>query len=207
MEISQLTYFVIASALLTLAPGPDILYLIATSLASGVRRGTVLAAGLCSGLIFHTALVAGGVAAIIRDSEFLFHLLRFAGAAYLLYLSWISLREDAINLISSDPVVRQSSWRLFRRGLVMNLLNPKVILFFLAFLPQFVRSNASAIELQIIFLGGVFGAQAFCVFSIVAVLAGSIRNRILSKPNIAQKLGCVQALTLFCIGMALLFGQ
>lgn len=202
MEMQQLFYFVSASALLTLAPGPDILYLLAKSLSGGARSGLVLAAGLCSGLIVHTVLVACGVAAVIRDSPLLFSLLKYFGAAYLLYLAYLSATaRDEIRLQAAGAA--ESLWRLYRRGVMMNLLNPKVILFFLAFLPQFVRPEAGDSSRQIALLGVIFGVQAYCIFAVVAYLAGGIRGRILSIPGLARKLNWFQAAVLLCIAVVL----
>lgn len=199
-------YFIFASAMLTLAPGPDILYLLAKSLSSGARRGIILALGLCSGLAFHTALVACGISAIISQSVFLFHLLKYAGASYLLYLAWLCLHEDGEILLDSSQG-QQTCGQLYCRGLLMNILNPKVILFFLAFLPQFVESESAwSIPMQIIMLGMVFGIQAFCIFTVVALFSALIRSRILSIPGISRILERVQAATLFCISIALLLG-
>lgn len=204
MDFGSLIYFVAASVLLTLAPGPDILYLLAKSLSDGVKSGMILAAGLCSGLIFHTVLVACGVSAVISQSEWMFHTLKYAGAAYLLYLAWLAFWDKGTLLLHSVQD-GQSARQLFQRGLLMNILNPKVILFFLAFLPQFVRVEAGNVPLQVILLGLVFGVQALCVFSLTAVLAGVIRGRILAIPNIARKLGLLQAATLLSISLALIF--
>lgn len=162
----------------------------------------ILAAGLCSGLIFHTVLVACGVSAVISQSDWMFHALKYVGAVYLIYLAWLAMRENGALLINPARE-RQSMGQLFRRGLLMNMLNPKVILFFLAFLPQFVRVEAGSVPLQVILLGVVFGIQALCIFSLTAVLAGVIRRKILSIPNISRKLGVVQAVTLLCISLAL----
>ena len=176
MEGNEIIYFVLASVALTVAPGPDILYLLAKSLSDGAKSGIVFAAGLCSGLVFHTALIAAGVAALVRESPLLLQGLKGAGAAYLLYLAWKSLGESGAPVLAAAGA-RQNFWRLYRRGLMMNCLNPKVILFFLAFLPQFVRPGAQSPGLQVVFLGAVFAAQAFCVFTLTACLAGGIRER------------------------------
>lgn len=204
MEWSELIYFVLASMALTIAPGPDILYLLAKSLSDGAKSGVVFAAGLCSGLVFHTALIAVGVAAMVRQSPFLLQVLQCAGAAYLLYLAWKSLGESGALRLSAAGE-RQALWRLYRRGLLMNCFNPKVILFFLAFLPQFVRADAQSPGLQTVFLGAVFAAQAFCIFALTACLAGRIRQRILSQRNFSHYMGRVQAAVLCGISAFLLF--
>lgn len=199
-----MVYFVLASVALTIAPGPDILYLLAKSLSDGAKSGIVFAAGLCSGLVFHTALIAAGVAALVRQSPFLLQGLKGVGAAYLLYLAWKSLRESGAPALAADGA-RQELWRLYRRGLLMNCLNPKVILFFLAFLPQFVRPDAQSPGLQVVLLGAVFAAQAFCVFALTACMAGGIRARVLSRRNFSKYMGWAQAAVLCGISAFLLF--
>lgn len=203
MDFFNLLYFIAVSALLTLAPGPDLLYLVALSLSKGPKNGIVLAAGLCSGLFFHTALVAAGVAAVISSSEVLYGILRYLGAGYLLYLAWCSAKT-AKKVQRIDDAYSEPLKKTYMRGVMMNLLNPKVILFFLAFLPQFIQQEATAAYLQVVFLGIVFAAQAFCIFCLTAVLSGAVRGRLLSSPGFTQKMSWCQAIVLFGIGAALL---
>lgn len=204
LETGQFFAFLSASIILTLAPGPDILYLLATSLGYGCRKGAVLALGLCSGLIFHTLLVAGGVAAIIQASPFLFGLLKYAGAAYLLYLAYMSLRSARDKLPLAEQVPAQSPAAIYRRGLIMNVLNPKVLIFFLAFLPQFVNPAAGSITGQILFLGFVFGAETCVIFLSVSFLSGFIRRKILAVPSFPVIMARVQCFTLLAISLALI---
>ena len=127
MELTTLLYFLIASVLLTLAPGPDIMYLLAKSLADGTKAGISLALGLTTGLIFHTTLVIIGVAAIIQQSPLAFATLKYIGAAYLLYLAWGAFHAQGnlkLNAVNNST----SFFKLYRRGLIMNVLNPKVLL-------------------------------------------------------------------------------
>lgn len=203
MDMSTLVYFLAAAVVLTLAPGPDILYLLAKSLSDGAKSGIALAAGLASGPFFHTLLVIVGVAAFIQGSPTAFFALKAVGAAYLLYLAAISFRAKGdIRLSASDG--RASYMSLYRRGVLMNVLNPKVLLFFLAFLPQFV-DGAANMSGQIAILGAVFSVQAFVVFSAVAAFAGRVRRFILSVKNLNAILGKVQGLVLLFIALVLLF--
>ncbi|HIX84892.1 MAG TPA: LysE family translocator [Candidatus Megamonas gallistercoris] len=203
MELSTFLYFLIASVLLTLAPGPDIMYLLAKSLADGARSGISLALGLCTGLIFHTTLVIIGVAAIIQQSPLAFAALKYAGAAYLLYLAWGAFHAQGdlkLNTVNKS----NSYFKLYRRGVIMNILNPKVLLFFLAFLPQFVNLNSDSVSLQIAFLGFVFGLQTLIVFSLVAICAGKVRDYILNIKNFNKIMGYVQGIVLIGISLALI---
>lgn len=207
MEVGTFFYFLGASILLTLAPGPDILYLLTKSLASGAKSGIILAAGLVSGIIFHTVLVMVGVAAFIQNSPPAMTALKFFGAAYLLFLAYNAFLEGRrgkeIALKKSDA--HTNFFALYRRGVLMNVLNPKVLLFFLAFLPQFVNLSAESASLQIILLGVTFAAQAFVIFSGIAIFAGRVRKLILQKKNLGQILAYVEAAVLALIAVSLLF--
>ena len=197
-------YFLTASILLTLAPGPDILYLLTKSLADGAKSGIILACGLVSGIVFHTTLVMVGVAALIKSSATALLLLKIFGAAYLLFLAFGAFKAARAGkkLSLSRAGAKSSLLALYKRGILMNVLNPKVLLFFLAFLPQFVDLNGSS--LQILFLGVVFAAQALIIFSIVAIFAGRVRNLILRKKNIGQILNFVEAIVLALIAVGLI---
>ena len=181
MESSIFLYFLTASILLTLAPGPDILYLLTKSLSDGAKSGIILACGLVSGIVFHTTLVMVGVAALIKSSATAMLLLKIFGATYLFFLAFGAFKSarngKKISLSRADK--NFSAAALYKRGVLMNVLNPKVLLFFLAFLPQFVDLNGSS--LQILFLGVVFAIQALIIFSFVAIFAGKVRNLILRK--------------------------
>ena len=177
MESSTFIYFLTASILLTLAPGPDILYLLTKSLADGAKSGIILACGLVSGIVFHTTLVMVGVAAFISSSETAMLLLKIFGAAYLLFLAFGAFKSARAGKklgIRNEELGIKKPLELYKRGVLMNVLNPKVLLFFLAFLPQFVDLASDGSSLQILFLGLVFAAQALIIFSVIAIFAGRV---------------------------------
>lgn len=207
MEAGTFFYFLAASILLTVAPGPDILYLLTKSLSSGAKSGITLAAGLVSGIIFHTFLVMVGVAAVIQNSALAMLALKIFGAGYLLFLAVKSFKAAKRGgQISIKKAGGENSFaELYRRGVLMNVLNPKVLLFFLAFLPQFVNLSGENASLQIILLGVTFAAQAFIIFSAVAFGAGKVRNLLLQKKNLGQTLNFVEAAVLAIIAASLLF--
>ena len=192
--------------MLTLAPGPDILYLLTKSLSDGAKAGIILACGLASGIIFHTTLVMVGVAALIKSSATAMLLLKIFGAAYLLFLAFGAFKSaragKKISLTRADK--KFSSAALYKRGVLMNVLNPKVLLFFLAFLPQFVNLSAEGASLTILFLGVVFAVQALIIFSGVAFFAGRVRNLLLRKRNVGQLLNFVEAAVLAIIALTLI---
>lgn len=203
MELTTLLYFLITSLLLTLSPGPDIMYLLAKSLADGTKAGISLALGLATGLIFHTTLVIIGVGTIIQQSSFAFDILKYVGAMYLLFLAWGAFHSQnnlKINTVNNST----SFFKLYRRGLIMNVSNPKVLLFFLAFLPQFINLNSDNINFQIAFLGFIFGLQALIIFSLVAFCAGKVRNYILNIKNFNKMMGYIQGTVLLFISLALI---
>lgn len=206
MDFMNWFSFLVAAVLLTFAPGPDVMYLLAKSLSSGTKHGVTLAAGLSCGCLFHTTLVAVGVAAFIQSSPTALHVLIYAGAAYLLYLSWGAFRSEPAPLSLPGVTDSYDKLALYRRGLLMNALNPKVLLFFLAFFPKFLDNSASlSPSLQIILLGVTFAVQAFCCFSLLAVCAGKIRDKILGFKNFSLIMNRVEGSLLLLLAVGLLF--
>ncbi|WP_263832508.1 LysE family translocator [Sulfurospirillum oryzae] len=173
LELQTIMMFVTASTLLALAPGPDILFVLTQSMTKGSRSGIVIALGLCSGLIFHTTAVALGVAVIFQTSILAFTILKFVGAAYLLYLAYMAFKDASKSKLESDksPLSLKA---LYKRGIFMNITNPKVSIFFLAFLPQFTNAEIGNVTAQIFTLGALFMLCAFVVFSLVSLLAGRV---------------------------------
>ncbi len=139
----------------------------------GAKAGIIVTLGLMTGLIVHTTAVALGVAVIFQTSELAFNLLKYIGAAYLLYLAYLSFRATGKSKLAD---VRQelTSLQLYRRGIIMNVTNPKVSIFFLAFLPQFTDPARGSVTVQIFLLGFLFFLSALTVFSLVSLLAGRI---------------------------------
>ena len=177
-DLSTLALFSSASILLALAPGPDNLFVLTQSALKGRLVGIVVTLGLCTGLIVHTSAVALGVAALFQASALAFNLLKFAGAAYLLYLAWGAFRAGA----NANPLTTKASREItltqyYLRGIVMNVTNPKVSIFFLAFLPQFTHPEKGSLPLQLIGLGGIFIVVTLVVFGGVSLLAGVIGER------------------------------
>ena len=203
METNTICYFLAASVVLTLAPGPDILYLLTKSLSDGTKSGVALATGLCSGVMFHTALVIIGVAALVQNSPAAAMVLKYLGAAYLLYLAYKAFTDKGeLKLICGGA--RVNPWKLWRQGVLMNVLNPKVLMFFLAFLPQFVDINAPQAGRNIAFLGFIFAAQALAIFSLVAFTAGKVRNLVLRRKNIKRVFNIAEGIVLTLIAAAIL---
>lgn len=197
ITIESLITFIFASALLGLVPGPDNIFVLMQSALYGRKSGVLVTLGLCSGLIVHTTIVAFGVAAIFQTSVLAFNLLKIIGAGYLLYLAWLAFKARPDKLESHEAKQR-SGMALYRRGVIMNITNPKVSIFFLAFLPQFADPNLGSLSLQIFLLGAVFIALTFIIFSAVAFLAGSL-GAWLGKSERAQLYLNRIAGTVFCM--------
>lgn len=179
-----LTQFILASILLTLSPGPDILYVLVTGLSRGVKSGLLLSFGLVSGILVHTSLVAFGVSAIIKSSEILFFGIKLAGALYLLYLAYKIFKQPAhISIQASET--KQKSTNFVKQGFMMNVLNPKVTLFFMAFLPQFLWNKSSDYVFQFYSLGFIFMLQAFLIFALVAIFSNRFYKLIQTNPKSA----------------------
>ena len=174
--------FVIASAALAFAPGPDNIFVVTQSAIYGRRAGLMVTLGLCTGLFVHTAIVAMGVAAVFQTSVLAFNVLKIVGAVYLLYLAWQAFHAKATELDDRDNGI--GHWaKLYSRGVVMNITNPKVAIFFLAFLPQFTDPSIGAVSTQMLVLGGLFIVTALLVFGSIAWMAGFIGNWLKQSPG------------------------
>ncbi len=176
--------FFTASLLLGLAPGPDNLFVLAQSTLHGRTAGLVVMLGLCTGLVAHSVAVALGAAAVFQSSAVAFSILKFSGAAYLLYLAWRTFTAEALPLADAGRG-SPGRWALYRRGIVMNVTNPKVSVFFLAFLPQFADPARGSVAVQIVLLGALFIVATILVFGGIAIAAGTLRER-LSRSDRAQ---------------------
>ncbi len=182
LDFETILLFITASSLLALAPGPDNLFVLTQSMTQNSKAGIFITLGLCSGLVFHTTAVALGVAAIFQTSVTAFNILKFIGAAYLLYLAYMSFKSNSKSNIEKQNITL-SPLKLYKRGIIMNITNPKVSIFFLAFLPQFTNHEGRSITLQIFVLGAIFMLCALVVFSSIALLAGLIGNWFKNSPK------------------------
>lgn len=171
------------AVVLALVPGPDNLCVLAQSATAGWRAGMRLVLGLCSGLVVHTAAVALGLAVVFQASTLAFTILKLCGAAYLLYLAWQAFAH-AKDVGGMGQGVGLTGWALYRRGILMNISNPKVSLFFLAFLPQFVTPGQASVTGQLIALGALFMLAALLVFGAIALLAGRLGDLLRRSPGV-----------------------
>ncbi|CDF78582.1 lysine exporter protein LysE/YggA [Formosa agariphila KMM 3901] len=207
MQLDVLISFILATATLAVAPGPDIVYVLMQSITNGKSFGIATALGLVTGCLVHTTLVAFGVSAIIKASDALFFIIKLFGAFYLLYLAYNVFKSDANAILSKDSVPQKSWLQLFKQGFIMNVLNPKVSIFFLAFFPGFLFSTTLSTVKQFYILGFVFMAVSFLVFLILAVLAGTISKYITQHKGVGQFLKWMQIIVFTGIAIFILFSE
>jgi len=181
--IETLISFIIATFLLALSPGPDNIYVLTQSLANGAKSGIATTAGLISGCIVHTTLLAFGLSAILIASEEVYYGIKVLGACYLLYLAYKVFKSES-NISLAENAPKKTYLQLFKIGVVMNLVNPKVMIFFLAFFPGFLWNKVGNIIVQFYILGIIFMLISFITFSGIAVLAGRISEFVLKGKGI-----------------------
>ena len=199
----SLAIYVVASLALIATPGQDMIYVITRSLAQGRVAGVCSAIGVCLGILVHTALAALGVSAILHSSETLFFLLKFAGAAYLVYLGIrMLLSREAMSLegpASSGRSLAAVVWQ----GVLSNVTNPKIVLFFFAFLPQFVDPASTSPTRDLVFLGVLYAAMALPIKAGVGLAAGSLSERARRSPSLLTRINKVGGLVLVGLGLRL----
>lgn len=193
------------SLALAVAPGPDNAFVLAQSVAEGAAAGIVITLGLCTGLCFHTSLVAFGAAAFLKRYPKAFVAVTCLGALYLYYIAtrtWMAAAPGAV----AGTAAAVPAWRLYLRGVVMNVCNPKVMLFFLAFLPRFTDPARGRLLGQFLFLGAVFAASAFLVFGLIALAGGAVARFFAATPEAGFWLQRGSAVALFLIATWFLCG-
>ena len=201
--IDNLISFSIATLALALSPGPDNIYVITQSLVNGTKSGIATTAGLISGCIVHTILLAFGVSALITASEEIYYGIKVFGALYLLYLAFSVYRSDT-KVSFSGKAPKKSNWKLFRQGVFMNLVNPKVMIFFLAFFPAFLWDESENTARQFFILGGAFMVVSFITFTTLAILAGRAKQFILENNTVGIGLKWLQILVFVGIAVYIL---
>jgi len=204
MASATLISFFIASLLLALTPGPDNLFVITHSVLRGWKAGFAVVLGLCTGLLVHTSAVALGVAVVLQASAWDFSVLKVIGAAYLLYLAWQAFTAPAIK--RSAGFEGAGLFWAYRRGIIMNVTNPKVGLFFLAFLPQFVPPTAESVSLYIVMLGTIFAIATIIVFGVMALLAARLSGLFAGAEKLQTRLNNLAGLVFIALAGHLLFG-
>jgi threonine/homoserine/homoserine lactone efflux protein len=192
--------FLATSIAITMAPGPDNLQVLARGISQGRAAGLVAALGFAAGITFHTTLAALGVAALLRSSPLAFEAIKLAGAAYLIWIGVKALRSQG--LATAHQRAPQPLMTVFRQSVLGNLLNPKVTLFFVVFLPQFVQPHgAQSVTLQMLELGALFMLQTVVVFSLFGVCAGIVGGWLKRRPRVGVWLDRLAGATFIAIGI------
>lgn len=204
MNLEILLSFVFATSILAISPGPDNIFVLTQSIVNGKKYGFATVLGLMTGCIIHTSLVAFGVSAIIKENESIFLIIKLFGAAYLIYLAYLVFKSSAEIMITTENVQYKTTWQLFKTGFLMNVLNPKVTIFFLAFFPRFLFSDSLSTVWQFYILGGLFIITSFVIFSSIAFLGGTLSNVIRSNSNVGVYLKWLQILVFIGIAIFIL---
>lgn len=194
--MEQILLFFISSLALTLMPGPDILFVINQSI-EDKKSGLLVAFGLCSGLVVHTLVLALGLSAIIEQNDNVIMFFKYFGSVYLFYLASQEFKKDSVTM-------ERQKENFYLRGVYMNLINPKVLIFFLAYFPNFLFSDTISISYQFIILGAIFIFQALIVFSTVSLAS----NRLISilKVDVKnKKIVYLKSFIFVLIGLSILF--
>jgi threonine/homoserine/homoserine lactone efflux protein len=195
--------FLLTSLLVVASPGTGVLYTVSTGLSRGARSSLMAAIGCTLGIVPHMAVAVLGLAAVFRTSAFAFELLKYLGAAYLLYMAWTTLRDRSA-LDPSQKIAARSPLRIVTSAILLNLLNPKLPIFFLAFLPQFIAKNDPSPMARLLTLGAVFMLMTLVVFAVYGVFASFMRTRVLARPQVTMWLRGVFAAGFAALGLKLM---
>lgn len=195
--------FMVTSLLIILTPGQDMVLVMSRTLSGGTRAGLITAAGVSVGLIVHTVLATLGLGALLQASEWLFTGLKLLGALYLLYLGVSLLRSSGSLALTSNHGETESGLRTFVQGALSNISNPKIVLFYLAFLPQFVSTNATHPMLSVFVLGIAFACLTFLVKGPVAVFAGLLSNWVRQNPHFLKGMYRTSGIVMIGLGLKL----
>lgn len=205
--IENFYLFLGVSILINLSPGPDMIYTAARSLSQGTRAGIYSALGIFSGCVIHTLAAVLGLSAILAQSAFWFAIIKYAGAAYLVYLGIKSILNKRPVSMETGKLPAVPYRKIFLQGFFTNLLNPKVAIFFLSFLPQFVNPSSPFIKEQIIFLGLWFDVQGTLILIGVALLTGSFSRLLKENKNFWRWQDKITGLILVGLGIRMLFSR
>lgn len=207
IELTQIVIFIGASFLLCLAPGPDNIYVLTQGITKSKKAAIVTTLGLCSGLIIHTSAAALGISVIFQTSEIAFNIVKYLGALYLLYIAYqaFKYRNEPLDLSVENSSSQLK--KLFLKGFIMNILNPKVSIFFLAFLPQFVNTQAGNIPMQMIILGIIFMIMTVIVFSSIGITANLLSSKLQKSPSIVKVMNILTSTVLVALGIKLALSE
>lgn len=203
--MENLSLFIVATLLLAMTPGQDFIYVMIRSISQGSRAGIIAIIGLMIGVTFHTLAAATGVAAILLTSSYAFTAIKLIGAAYLIYIGIQAFCQKG-NLDINKPRDKASDLKLLKEGMISSTLNPKLAIFFMAFLPQFVASGSDTF-IEMIKLGLLFGLLSLPILIAVAILSSKFGDFITGNKSMAQTIGKVTGLVLVGLGLRLALAE
>ena len=207
LTLAQLLSFLFAAVLITATPGPDNLMVLGMGMSKGRARGIVFGLGCALGCLSHTLLAVVGVSALIAASPLAFTALKWVGGAYLIWLGVQALRSSGLGRVAAEGVPEQPLRTLFLKGMFANAVNPKVVLFFLSFLPQFVVPAQGQVGLQLGLLGLVFTAQAAVLFGLLGYFPGSIGAWLNRRPRAGLWLDRIAGAVFVGLGLKMVTGR
>ncbi|WP_419777250.1 LysE family translocator [Malaciobacter marinus] len=207
IELSNLYMFIITSFLLCIAPGPDNIYVLTQGMTKSKKAAIITTLGLCTGLIIHTSAAAFGISMIFKTSQIAFDIVKYLGVIYLLYIAYqvYKHRNEPLNL--DTKASKKDLKALYFKGFLMNILNPKVSIFFLAFLPQFVSVQNGNVPLQMIILGLIFMALTIILFSLIGIAGNLLSEKLLNNPKIVKYMNILTSFVLVSLGVKLALSQ
>jgi RhtB (resistance to homoserine/threonine) family protein len=206
-DIDNFYLFLAVSILINLSPGPDMIYTAARSLSQGIKAGVFSALGIFVGCLFHITAAVFGLSKVIEESVLLFSIIKYAGAAYLIYLGIRSFLNKKKTKKEIEPLPILTSRKIFLQGMLTNILNPKVAIFFLSFLPQFINPQSNYLKEQIAFLGFWFDVQGTAILIVVACTVGAFKNILQKNTAIWNWQQKITGLILFGLGLKMFFSK
>lgn len=206
IEASQLAVFISASLILIIAPGPDVIYLITQSINNGVKTGLATALGLASGNLIHTFAATFGITIALQSNKQILSAIQITGACYLLYLAYIAIQKN--NTTKDRKITSHENYvSYFIRGILMNVLNPKIALFFLAFLPQFIPANSNQASAAMLALGLIFTLLVIIIFGLITILTHYFKQHTLLKYIDNKIFNWISATVLISLSLHLLSSE
>ncbi len=189
---------------LNVAPGPDVLYILTKTISGGKRIGIACSFGVCTGALFHVVIATVGLSAILMTSTIAFTIVKYIGVGYLLYLAFQAFRSSGENLaVHGNSKIKESAWKAFKQGVLIDILNPKVAIFFMAFLPQFLREGHGSTSWQLLYLGVLVVFIAIIIETLYVLLAAKISDKIRNNKNYSAWLDRVVGVIFVGLGIKL----
>lgn len=207
LETTQILPFLAAAVLLTVSPGPDNLMVLSMGMSRGQRAGVTFGLGCALGCLSHTLLAVVGIGALVAASPVAFTLMKTLGGAYLVWLGVQALRHAGAAHVGAARLGSESHWKLFTKGLIANAINPKVVLFFLAFLPQFVDASRGHVPWQLGLLGLIFTVQAAVLFGLIGFFSGTVGAWLNKTPAVGLWLDRLAGTVFIALGLRMMVSR